>query len=56
MLRWSEHDSRRCQDAVTKTNQFSSHSTRHQVAEELTAHDVIRAHARDELGIDLDDM
>lgn len=27
-----------------------------QVAEELTAHDVIRAHARDELGIDLDDM
>jgi len=27
-----------------------------QVAEELTAVDVIRAHARDELGIDLDDM
>ncbi len=27
-----------------------------QVAEELTAKDVIRAHARDELGIDLDDM
>jgi VIT1/CCC1 family predicted Fe2+/Mn2+ transporter len=26
------------------------------VAEELTAKDVIRAHARDELGIDLDDM
>jgi VIT1/CCC1 family predicted Fe2+/Mn2+ transporter len=25
-----------------------------QVAEELTAHDVIRAHARDELGIDMD--
>ncbi|EIE20116.1 DUF125-domain-containing protein, partial [Coccomyxa subellipsoidea C-169] len=27
-----------------------------QVAEELTAKDVIRAHARDELGIDIDDM
>ena len=27
-----------------------------QVAEELTAKDVIRAHARDELGIDVDDM
>lgn len=27
-----------------------------EVAEELTAHDVIRAHARDELGIDLDDL
>lgn len=26
------------------------------MAEELTAKDVIRAHARDELGIDLDDM
>lgn len=26
------------------------------VAEELSAHDVIRAHARDELGIDMDDM
>ncbi|GAX80475.1 hypothetical protein CEUSTIGMA_g7914.t1 [Chlamydomonas eustigma] len=26
------------------------------VAEELTAHDVILAHARDELGIDMDDM
>ena len=28
----------------------------YQVAEELTAKDVIRAHARDELGIDIDDM
>ena len=27
-----------------------------QVAEELTAKDVIKAHARDELGIDLDEM
>ncbi|KAG1662055.1 hypothetical protein FOA52_005302 [Chlamydomonas sp. UWO 241] len=27
-----------------------------QVAEELTAHDVIRAHARDELGIDVDEL
>jgi VIT1/CCC1 family predicted Fe2+/Mn2+ transporter len=27
-----------------------------QVAEELTVKDVIRAHARDELGIDIDDM
>ena len=27
-----------------------------QVAEELTAKDVIKAHARDELGIDVDDM
>lgn len=27
-----------------------------QVAAELTAHDVIRAHARDELGIDIDDL
>eukprot|EP00878_Enallax_costatus_P009907 GHUV01010344.1.p1 GENE.GHUV01010344.1~~GHUV01010344.1.p1 ORF type:complete len:263 (+),score=54.54 GHUV01010344.1:301-1089(+) len=27
-----------------------------QVATELTAHDVIRAHARDELGIDMDDL
>ena len=27
-----------------------------QVAEELTAVDVIRAHARDELGIDIDDL
>jgi hypothetical protein len=27
-----------------------------QVAEELSSHDVIRAHARDELGIDLDVM
>ena len=27
-----------------------------QVAEELTAKDVIRAHARDELGIDIDDL
>lgn len=26
------------------------------MAEELTAKDVIRAHARDELGIDIDDM
>ena len=26
------------------------------MAEELTAKDVIRAHARDELGIDLDEM
>jgi VIT1/CCC1 family predicted Fe2+/Mn2+ transporter len=26
------------------------------VAEELTAHDVIRAHAKDELGIDMDDL
>lgn len=27
-----------------------------QVAEELTAKDVVRAHARDELGIDLDEL
>ena len=27
-----------------------------QVAEELTAKDVIKAHARDELGIDMDDL
>ena len=27
-----------------------------QVAEQLTAKDVIRAHARDELGIDMDNM
>ena len=27
-----------------------------QVAEELTAKDAVRAHARDELGIDLDEM
>lgn len=28
----------------------------HQVAEELTAHDPLEAHARDELGLDLDDL
>ncbi|KAK9901345.1 hypothetical protein WJX75_007573 [Coccomyxa subellipsoidea] len=33
-----------------------SHGLARQVAEELTAKDVIRAHARDELGIDVDDM
>lgn len=27
-----------------------------QVAEELTAKDVVRAHARDELGIDIDEL
>ena len=30
--------------------------TARQVAEQLSAKDVIKAHARDELGIDLDDM
>ncbi|CAL8471042.1 g10584 [Coccomyxa elongata] len=33
-----------------------SYGLARQVAEELTAKDVIRAHARDELGIDIDDM
>ncbi len=28
----------------------------HQVAQELTAHDALEAHARDELGLDLDDL
>ena len=28
----------------------------HQVAIQLTKHDVVRAHARDELGIDMDEL
>lgn len=34
---------------------LSPHLAR-QVAEELTAKDVVRAHARDELGIDIDEL
>jgi hypothetical protein len=34
---------------------LSAHLAR-QVAEELTATDVVRAHARDELGIDIDEL
>lgn len=33
-----------------------SHQLARQVAEELTAKDVVRAHARDELGIDIDEL
>ena len=37
-------------------NQISQHAVLLQVAVELTNKDVIRAHARDELGIDIDEL
>lgn len=46
---------RRCPARHTAQRGLSEGLAR-EVARELTDHDVIRAHARDELGIDIDDL
>lgn len=43
-------------NVAVKRHSVHFHSLNSQVAAELTAKDVVRAHARDELGIDVDDL